>query len=59
MSSCMFRHTHRGVGRDFSREGGGDVLNVIYQKGCFCTDLFPNTYIGNVSNVSDPFLRPA
>ena len=30
----------RGVGRNFSR---GVVLNAIFQKVFFCTDLLPNT----------------
>ena len=24
-------------------KGGGALLNVIFQKGSFCTDLYPNT----------------
>ena len=34
--------TIRGVGRNFST-GGGVVLNGNFLKGCYCTDLCPNT----------------
>ena len=34
------RPSSRGVGRNLSR---GVVLNVIFQKGYFCTDRFTNT----------------
>ena len=33
----------RGVGRNFFKGGGGGILNAIFQKVYFCTDLFPNT----------------
>ena len=33
----------RGVERIFFK-GAGVVLNAIFQKGSFCTDLFPNIF---------------
>ena len=51
---CQMKRS-RGVGSNFSRGWrgggwGGEVrLKCYFQKGSFCTDLFPNKlYIGNV-----------
>ena len=34
----------RGIVQELFKGGGGVALNVIFQKGSFCTDLFPNTF---------------